>query len=217
MIWLQRLTGPVARTVYVILALFAAFLFGQRRGAWDAKVEDRAPEVAQPTDSSDEWREEMRQLQLSVKALTEAQALALATKYQKPEIIYVQGSPGAPGKDGRDAVLAETETSQPAPAGVSILTTADPKTGEVTNTVVANKEPFLTAPLKLRFYLEGGVEEMKMEQWRAEAGVEFRALRRGSAEIQPKVSLGYFPLQTEIGVEHDTRLFTGVRVTFEKR
>ena len=210
--------GKTISILALVLAILGLLILGGYVRDWNQdQGAAQRPEIAEPTKASEKWDRQMEALTLAVAKLTEAQAAALATKYGRPDIRYVPGPPGAPGAAGRDGetkVLTETKTSTAAPTGVSILTTVDP-TGKVENTVVANKVPFLGAPLKFRFYLEGGVEELTMEKWRAEAGVEFRALRLGKLEIQPKASVGYYPLGASPLIDHEVRVFTGIRLAFD--
>ena len=218
--------GKVVSVALIVCLVLGLLVLGGYVRDWRVEQREAAkPEIAEETAQSKRLAIQMESLMIAVKQLTEAQADAYATKYGRPDIRVIQGPPGAPGaagKDGETKVLTEVQDKRPMPAGFDALTTVD-KAGKVETTVVPRKVPFLGAPLKWRFYLEGGTEELTMEKWRAEAGVEFRALRLGWVEIQPKASVGYFPLvkQDDLAfpptIEHDLRVFTGLRVTFERR
>lgn len=214
--------GKAVSILVLVAVILGLLVLGGYVRDW--RVEQAAaakPEIAVDTKASEKWERQMEALTLAVAKLSEAQAAALATKYDRPDVRYVpgpagrDGAPGAPGTPGT-VVLAETTSKAPAPAGVDILTTANPTTGKVENTVVPRKVSFFGAPLKWRLYLEGGTESLTMERWRAEAGVEFRALRLGWVELQPKASVGYFPLGEPPVIEHEVRVFTGLRVTFDR-
>lgn len=185
----------VVAVVAVIAALLVGAYWGRFAGNQKPGGNQAAePETAKPTKESEKWERQIEALNLAVAQLSEAQKLALATKYQRPEILVVPGAPGlpgavgSPGKDGQ-VVLAETKTTGEAPAGVSILSTANPSTGVVTNTVVANPVKFWGAPLRWRVFAEGMTGEATWDTSRFSyaAGLEFDMVRMGSVHFQPKV------------------------------
>lgn len=215
------------RPVLLVGALIAAVLVGaywgrfagnQKPGGLDASK----PEVAEPTKESDKWERQIEALNLAVAQLSEAQKLALATKYQRPEIMVVPGAPGAPGaagaagKDGQ-VVLGETHTKTEAPAGVSILTTANPTTGKVENTVIANPVKFWGAPLRWRVFAEALTPEATWDTSRYSyaAGLEFDMVRMGSVHFQPKVEWFREPIPGTGEITDGAR--AGVRISWEPR
>lgn len=210
----QRFTSWPAKALYAVLLALALLFLGYQWHGWRQEQAEVKPQAAEPTKQARKWKRKVRERPVAEAQLTAAEVERLVAKYQRPDLRAVPAPEGSTEPPSAPtAVLAEVQDKREMPAGADILTTLDAG-GNVETTVVPRPVPFLGAPMRFRLYGEALTEEANLDRLAVRLGAEFRALRLGHLEIQPKAELFRDPLPLELG-GYDNGVRGGVRVTFD--